>query len=158
MGRDGLLPTTYTKYNTLINKTLKKKVIVSVVLALLAGLVPLENLAEIVSIGTLIAFIVVSAGVIVLRVREPELPRGFRVPGYPITPILSVAACVYILASLHWYTWVGFTVWVTVALIFYLGWGRRHSALNDSGDGSIAVVMPVEDATAPKSRNIDDAV
>jgi amino acid transporter len=127
-------------------------------LALLAGLEPLENLAEIVSIGTLIAFIVVSVGVILLRVREPELPRGFKVPGYPITPILSVAACVYILSSLHWYTWVGFMVWLTIALIFYLGWGRRHSALNDSGDDGIAAVIPVEDATTPKSRNIDDAV
>jgi amino acid transporter len=158
IGRDGLLPTIFAKVNPRMMTPVSNTVIVSVVLALLAGLVPLENLAEIVSIGTLIAFIVVSVGVILLRVREPELPRGFKVPGYPITPILSVAACVYILSSLHWYTWVGFMVWLTIALIFYLGWGRRHSALNDSGDDGIAAVIPVEDATTPKSRNIDDAV
>jgi APA family basic amino acid/polyamine antiporter len=100
--------------------------------------VPLEQLAEIVSIGTLTAFIVVSVGVIVLRVREPDLARGFKVPGYPVTPILSVAACAYILYSLHWYTWMGYAGWVAVALIFYLVWGRRHSALNDGGNARIA--------------------
>jgi basic amino acid/polyamine antiporter, APA family len=92
--------------------------------------VPLDRLAETVSIGTLTAFIVVSAGVIILRVREPNLPRGFKVPGYPLTPILSIAACAYILFSLHWYTWIAFSAWVAVALIYYLAWGRRHSALN----------------------------
>ncbi len=61
-----------------------------------------------VSIGTLVAFIVVSVGVIILRVREPDLPRGFKVPGYPVTPVLSILACAYILYSLHWYTWIAF--------------------------------------------------
>jgi amino acid transporter len=158
IGRDGLLPMTFATVNPRMMTPVSNTVIVAAVLAMLAGLVPLENLAEIVSIGTLIAFIVVSGDVMVLRVREPDLPRGFRVPGYPITPILSVAACVYILSSLHWYTWVGFTVWLTVALVFYLGWGRRHSALNDSRDDSIAAVMPAEGAAEPKIRQIDDAV
>jgi amino acid transporter len=104
--------------------------IVALGVAVLAALVPLDRLAETVSIGTLTAFIVVSAGVIVLRIQEPDLPRGFKVPGYPVTPILSMAACAYILVSLHWYTWIAFSAWVAVALVFYLAWGRRHSALN----------------------------
>ena len=94
-----------------------------------------------VSIGTLTAFIVVSIGLIILRVREPDLPRGFKVPGYPVTPVLSVLACGYILASLHWYTWIAFSGWVTVALIFYLAWGRHHSALNNGGDGLIPTAL-----------------
>ncbi len=99
-----------------------------------------------VSIGTLVAFIIVSLGVIILRVREPDLPRGFKVPGYPVTPVLSILACGYILYSLHWYTWIAFSAWVTVALIFYLLWSRHHSALNDGGDGVIATAAPgVED-------------
>ena len=77
------------------------------------------------------AFIVVSIGVIILRVREPELPRAFKVPGYPVTPALSVLACGYILISLHWYTWIAFAGWISVALLFYFVWGRHHSALND---------------------------
>jgi amino acid transporter len=85
-----------------------------------------------VSIGTLVAFIVVAVAVILLRVREPDLPRGFRVPGYPITPVLAILACAYILFSLHWYTWLAFGAWVLVALVFYFVWGRHHSALNES--------------------------
>ena len=80
-----------------------------------------------------------------LRIQEPDLPRGFKVPGYPVTPFLSMAACAYILFSLHWYTWIAFGAWVAVALIFYLVWGRRHSALNAIGTGDIATAVPVPD-------------
>jgi basic amino acid/polyamine antiporter, APA family len=130
MGRDGLLPSTFAKVNARTRAPVQNTMIVAFVVAVLAALVPLNRLAEIVSIGTLTAFIVVSAGVIVLRVQEPDLPRGFKVPGYPVTPVLSMTACAYILYSLHWYTWVAFSGWLAVALIFYLVWGRRHSALN----------------------------
>src|ERR1700744_1679345 len=100
----------------------RNTVIVASVVAVLAAVVPLDRLAEIVSIGTLTAFIVVSTGGIVLRVQEPDRPRGFLVPGYPVTPILSIAACAYILISLHWYTWLAFSGWVAGALIYYLAW------------------------------------
>jgi APA family basic amino acid/polyamine antiporter len=131
MGRDGLLPATFSKVNPRTMTPVGNTVIVSLVVAALAALVPLDRLAETVSIGTLTAFIVVSGGVIVLRIQQPDLPRGFKVPGYPLTPILSIAACAYILFSLHWYTWIAFSGWLAVALVFYLVWGRRHSALND---------------------------
>ncbi|MBY0441540.1 MAG: amino acid permease [Mycobacteriaceae bacterium] len=130
MSRDGLLPATFAKVNARTMTPVNNTAIVTVAVAMLAGLVPLNNLADMVSIGTLTAFIVVSLGVIVLRRREPDLPRGFTVPGYPVTPILSVLACTYILLSLRWYTWIAFSGWVVAALIFYLAWGRRHSALN----------------------------
>jgi basic amino acid/polyamine antiporter, APA family len=130
MGRDGLLPATFAKVNPRTMTPVRNTAIVASAVAILAALVPLSRLAEIVSIGTLTAFIVVSAGVIVLRIQKPDLPRGFKVPGYPVTPVLAMAACAYILYSLHWYTWIAFSAWVAVALIFYLLWGRRHSALN----------------------------
>ncbi len=136
MGRDGLLPKAFAKVNPRTLTPVGNTVVVALVVALLAGLVPLDHLAEVVSIGTLTAFIVVSVGVIVLRIQEPDLPRGFRVPGYPVTPILSVAACAGILYSLHWYTWIAFSGWVAVALLFYLVWGRHHSALNSSRDNT----------------------
>lgn len=138
MGRDGLLPATFAKVSSRTRTPIINTVIVAVVVAMLAGLVPLQRLAEIVSIGALTAFIVVSVAVVVLRVREPELTRGFMVPGYPFTPILSVGACGWILCNLHWYTWIAFTAWVVVALIFYLAWGRRHSALNGDRNGGAA--------------------
>jgi APA family basic amino acid/polyamine antiporter len=130
MGRDGLLPRTFARVSPRTAAPVSNTVIVACVVALLAGLVPLDGLAELVSTGTLTAFIVVSVAVIVLRVREPALPRAFKVPGYPVTPVLSVVVCAYILGSLHWYTWIAFTGWVAVALAFYLVWGRNHSALN----------------------------
>ena len=136
MGRDGLLPSRFAAVNARTMTPVHNTVIVAIVAAILSGFIPLDKLADMVSIGTLTAFIIVSVGVIILRVREPDLPRAFKVPGYPVTPVLSVLACGYILASLHWYTWIAFTGWVTLALIFYFVWGRHHSALNAGGDGS----------------------
>ncbi len=133
MGRDGLLPPMFATVNPRTMAPVRNTVVVAVAASLLAAVIPLDKLTDMVSIGTLTAFAVVSVGVIVLRVREPDLPRGFEVPGYPVTPVLSVLACGYILASLHWYTWIAFSGWVSVALIFYAVWGRRHSALNSPG-------------------------
>src|ERR1700722_12169105 len=132
MGRDGLLPTRFASVSMRTMTPVTNTVIVAIAAGALAGLVPLDKLADMVSIGTLTAFIVVAVGVIILRVREPDLPRAFKVPGYPVTPVLSVLACGYILASLHWYTWIAFSGWVSLALIFYFAWGRHHSALNDA--------------------------
>lgn len=132
MGRDGLLPSRFATVNAQTMTPVNNTAIVAVVAATLAAVIPLEKLTDMVSIGTLTAFTVVSIGVIVLRVRQPDLPRGFKVPGYPVTPVLSVLACGYILASLHWYTWIAFSGWVSVALIYYFVWGRHHSALNDA--------------------------
>ncbi|MDQ1319166.1 MAG: basic amino acid/polyamine antiporter, family [Actinomycetota bacterium] len=137
MGRDGLLPSLFAKVHPRNQTPVNNTIIVAVVVSILAGFVPLGYLADMVSIGTLVAFIVVSIGVIILRVREPDLPRGFKVPLYPVTPVLSVLACGYILFSLHWYTWLAFSAWVFVVLVFYFAWGRHHSALNDGGDGVI---------------------
>ena len=145
MGRDGLLPSMFAKVNPRTMTPVNNTIIVAVVVAILAGFVPLDYLLDMVSIGTLVAFIVVSLGVIILRVREPDLPRSFKVPLYPVTPILSVLACLWILSGLKWYTWLWFGVWVAVALIFYLVWSRHHSALNDGGDGLIPTAAPAED-------------
>ena len=134
MARDGLLSARFATVNPRTMTPVTNTVIVAAATALLAAVVPLDKLADMVSIGTLTAFIVVSAGVIILRVRQPDLPRAFKVPGYPVTPILSILACGYILASLHWYTWIAFSAWVALALLFYLVWGRHHSALNTAGE------------------------
>ncbi|MCV7412256.1 amino acid permease [Mycobacterium florentinum] len=132
MGRDGLLSSRFATINTRTMTPVTNTVIVAIAAGTLGGFIPLDELADMVSIGTLTAFIVVAVGVIILRVREPDLPRPFKVPGYPVTPVLSVLACGYILASLHWYTWIAFSGWIFVALIFYFVWGRHHSALNDA--------------------------
>lgn len=130
MGRDGMLPRRFAQVNPRTRTPVFNTVVVAIAVALLAAFVPLDRLADLVSIGTLVAFIVVSVGVIILRRTAPDLPRGFRVPGYPVTPVLSVLACGYVLSGLHWTTWLGFALWVGIVLAFYLLWGRRHSALN----------------------------
>jgi amino acid transporter len=137
MGRDGLLPTRFASVSMRTMTPVTNTVIVAIAASALAGLVPLDKLADMVSIGTLTAFIVVAVGVIILRVREPDLPRAFKVPGYPVTPVLSVLACGYILVSLHWYTWIAFSGWIFLALIFYFVWGRHHSALNGAGEEAL---------------------
>ncbi|CAM2962618.1 amino acid permease [Mycobacterium intermedium] len=132
MGRDGLLPKPFARVHPRTLTPVNNTLIVAAAASALAAFIPLDHLADMVSIGTLTAFIVVSLGVIILRVRQPELPRGFRVPGYPVTPVLSVLACGYLFFSLHWYTWIAFSGWLVVALVYYFVWGRHHSALNEA--------------------------
>jgi amino acid transporter len=142
----------FAKVNPRSMTPVNNTIIVAIVVSLLAGFIPLDKLADMVSIGTLTAFIVVSIGVIILRRREPDLPRGFKVPLYPVTPILSILACAYILYSLHWYTWIAFGAWVAVVLAFYFAWGRNHSALNDGGDGIIESAAPGVDVVTPRDE------
>ncbi|MCF3938842.1 amino acid permease [Gordonia tangerina] len=130
MGRDGLLPSAFAKVSSTTMVPVNNTVVVCAVIAVLGGFVPIDKLWDLVSVGTLAAFIVVSIGVIILRRTMPDLPRPFRVPGYPVTPVLSVAACVWILSGLAPVTFAFFGAWVAAALLFYALWGRRHSKLN----------------------------
>jgi amino acid transporter len=105
-------------------------IIVAVVISLLAGVLPIDFLAEMTSIGTLVAFLVVSIGVMVLRQSQPDLPRGFKVPLYPLVPIASIGGCIWIIWDLRTVTITVFLIWSSVALLWYFFWGRQHSALN----------------------------
>jgi APA family basic amino acid/polyamine antiporter len=129
MARDGMLPELFHKVNPRTLTPVPNTIIVAVVISLLAGLIPINFLAEMTSIGTLVAFLVVSVGVIVLRRTHPELPRGFKVPGYPITPLLSIAGCIYVIFSLRVVTIYVFLIWVAVAMVWYAVYGYRHSHL-----------------------------
>ncbi|WP_028927614.1 amino acid permease [Pseudonocardia acaciae] len=129
MSRDGLLPAVFHRVNPRTVTPVRNTVIVATGVAVLAGLLPIEFLAEMTSIGTLVAFIVVSVGVIVLRRTAPDLPRGFRVPGYPVTPVLSVVGCVVLITSLRPVTILACALWTAAALVWYLLWGIRHSRL-----------------------------
>lgn len=85
-----------------------------------------------VNIGTLSAFILVSAGILVLRKKQPDLHRGFRVPGAPVTPIIAIIFCVVLIAGLNWETWARFAVWFAIGLGIYFAYGRNRSVLNKS--------------------------
>jgi amino acid transporter len=129
MGRDGMIPPLFHRLNPRTLTPVPATIIVAVLVSLLAGLLPIHFLAEMTSIGTLVAFLVVSVGVVVLRRTAPELPRGFRVPLYPLTPVLSVAGCIWIIQDLRPLTIVVFFAWAAVALAWYVFYGRRHSRL-----------------------------
>ncbi|KRD43625.1 amino acid permease [Cellulomonas sp. Root930] len=137
IGRDGLLPKSFARVNPRTHTPVNNTVIVASVVGVLAAFVPLDYLWDLVSIGTLIAFIVVSVGVVILRRTRPDLPRGFKVPGYPVTPALAVLACLYILSGLHWYTYAWFLLWLSVVLAFYFLWGRKHSVLQRAAEAGI---------------------
>jgi len=129
MSRDGMLPEIFHKVNPRTFTPVHNTVIVAIVISLLAGLIPINFLAEMTSIGTLVAFLVVSIGVIVLRYSHPDLPRGFKVPFGPVIPLLSIAGCIWIIQDLRAVTiWV-FLIWVAAALVWYFFYGLRHSHL-----------------------------
>jgi amino acid transporter len=129
MARDGMLPELFHRVNKRTLTPVPNTIIVAVVICLLAGLIPINFLAEMTSIGTLVAFLVVSIGVMVLRRTHPELPRGFKVPFYPVTPIISILGCLWIIKDLRAVTiWV-FLIWLAVALVWYFTYGFKHSHL-----------------------------
>ena len=129
MSRDGMIPELFHRVNPRTLTPIPNTVIVATVICLLAGLLPINFLAEMTSIGTLVAFTVVSIGVIVLRQTHPDLPRGFKVPLYPLTPILSVLGALWIISDLRSVTIYVFLIWVAVAMIWYFIYGRTHSHL-----------------------------
>ncbi|HYM53637.1 MAG TPA: amino acid permease [Thermoleophilaceae bacterium] len=133
MGRDGMIPALFHKLNPRTLTPVPATIIAAVVISLLAGLLPIKFLAEMTSIGTLVAFLVVSIGVMVLRRTAPDLPRGFKVPLYPVTPILSIAGCIWIISDLRAVTIYVFFGWAAVALLWYFFYGRHHATLGRSG-------------------------
>src|ERR687898_1221004 len=129
MSRDGMIPEVFHRVSPTTLAPVRNTIIVCAFVGLLAGFVPLGILLDLTSMGTLVAFTVVSIGVMILRYTQPDLPRGFRVPLYPITPILSAAFALYIISSLPGTTFALFAVWLGVAAIIYFTYSSKHSRL-----------------------------
>nr|WP_242893655.1 amino acid permease [Actinomadura litoris] len=129
MSRDGLVPHVFQKVSPRRAVPVANTLIVAAFIAVLAAAVPLGRLVDATSIGTLFAFSLVSVGVIVLRRTRPDLPRSFRTPLYPVTPVLGVGFCVYLMVGLGGVTWTVFLLWTLVGLAAYALYGRRHSRL-----------------------------
>lgn len=127
MARDGMVPKIFGRVSPRTGTPVAGTLIVGIVVALTAGLVPLGALADATSIGTLFAFALVNIAVIYLRRSRPELKRSFRVPLFPLTPILGAAMCGYLMLNLGADTWVVFGLWMLVGLAVYFGYGRRNS-------------------------------
>lgn len=134
MSRDALLPRRLAKVHPRFRTPWVISLIVTVVVALVAGLTPVGVLEEMVNIGTLSAFVLVSVGVIVLRRRRPDLERGFRVPLSPWLPAVSAAVCIYLMLNLTVETWLRFLIWLAIGFVIYFAYSRRHSRLAKGGD------------------------
>ena len=126
MARDGLLPRGLAKTGSR-GTPVRITVLVAVVVAATTSVFPIAKLEEMVNVGTLFAFVLVSAGVMVLRRTRPDLERGFRAPWVPLLPIASICACVWLMVNLTALTWVRFGVWLVVGTLIYLGYGFRNS-------------------------------
>ncbi|MEU9136866.1 amino acid permease [Streptomyces sp. NPDC048404] len=129
MSRDGLLPRFFSRVHPRFRTPHRPTILLGVIIAILAGFTSLSELAELVNIGTLFAFIVVAVGVVVLRHTRPDLPRSFRTPWVPWVPILSVLATLWLMLNLPAETWLRFAIWMVVGIVVYFLYGRRHSLL-----------------------------
>jgi len=131
MSRDGLLPRFFSHVHPRFKTPHRPTILLGVIIAILAGFTSLSELAELVNIGTLFAFIVVAVGVIILRDTRPDLPRSFRTPWVPVLPILSVLASLWLMINLPAETWLRFGIWMAVGFVVYFLYGRGHSRLGE---------------------------
>ncbi len=127
MSRDGLLPPVFGKVHPKFQTPYVTTIVTGVVAALVAGFFPIALLGELVSIGTLLAFVIVCIGVMVLRYARPNIPRPFRTPLVPVVPVLGILICGYMMYSLPPDTWIRLIVWMGVGLLIYFAYGRSHS-------------------------------
>jgi APA family basic amino acid/polyamine antiporter len=133
MSRDGLLPGIFSRLSARRTPWITTLVF-GVATATMAALLPLTEIAKLVNIGTLFAFLIVNVGVIVLRRTHPDLERGFRVPFVPVFPLIGAALCIYLMTRLELVTWARFVGWLVLGLVIYFVYGRTHSRLQ-RGEG-----------------------
>jgi APA family basic amino acid/polyamine antiporter len=130
MSRDGLLPKWFSKTHPTRQVPTRVTWIAGVLSALIAGLMPIAEAAELTNIGILLAFVVVCIAVIRMRRTHPDLPRSFRCPWVPVVPAVGVVFSLWLITFLAWHTWVRFGVWFAIGLAIYFLYSRRHSAMN----------------------------
>jgi APA family basic amino acid/polyamine antiporter len=131
MSRDGLLPAFFSDIHPRFNTPWKTNLFFMGFMALLAGFVPISDLGHMVSMGTLLAFTLVSIGIVILRVRHPEVPRKFKTPFVPFLPILGAVISLALMYTLPLISWYRLLIWMVIGFIIYFSYGRRHSRLNE---------------------------
>jgi APA family basic amino acid/polyamine antiporter len=129
MSRDGLLPPVFGKIHPRFQTPYITTIVTGFVAAIVAGIFPINLLGQLVSIGTLLAFVIVCLGVMVLRYKRPNIPRPFRTPLVPVVPILGILICGFMMYGLPHDTWVRLIVWMAIGLIIYFAYSRSHSRI-----------------------------
>jgi APA family basic amino acid/polyamine antiporter len=136
MARDGLLPPFFARVHPRFKTPYIGTMITGFFVASFAAFANIAEVVDLTNIGTLFAFVLVSAGVIVLRRAEPDRVRPFRAPWVPITPILSILSCLYLMIQLPRITWIRFGIWLLLGLLIYFGYGIRNSRLARRAGGA----------------------
>jgi len=129
MSKDGLVPKVFSDVHPRYHTPYKSQALFFVFTALFAAFIPESVVGEMTSIGTLFAFMLVCAGVWIMRVRRPELVRGFTVPALPLVAVLGIVVCGAMIYGLGWTNWLRLAVWLLIGLVFYFTYGIRHSRL-----------------------------
>ena len=137
MSRDGLIPKMFGKVHPRFQTPYVSSILIGVVCAITAGALPIAQLGEMTSIGTLLAFVIVCGGVWYMRVHEPERPRPFRTPLVPLIPILGMLVCFAMMASLNVHTWYRLIGWLIIGLIVYFFYSRHHSKLDTANNSPV---------------------
>ena len=127
MSKDGLLPKFFSNVHPKFRTPWISSITVGLVVAVFASTIPLDQLGEMTNIGTLLAFVIVCAGVLVLRRRSPQLPRPFRAPFMPVTGVLGILISLFLMAGLPGITWIRLFVWLAIGLVIYFLYGKNHS-------------------------------
>jgi APA family basic amino acid/polyamine antiporter len=130
IARDGLLPMRFAAIHPKTQTPVSIILVSGVFMAITAGLTPIGELAELVNIGTLAAFVLVCGGVIALRITRPNMPRPFKLALHPLIPALGIISCFYLMWSLPWITWIRFSAWMTVGICIYFAYGYKNSLIN----------------------------
>ncbi len=129
MSRDGLLPPVFSRLHQRFRTPSRSNIVLCIFIALFAGFVPISVVGEMTSIGTLLAFVMVCLGVLILRKQQPDLPRPFKTPFMPVVPILGIVTCLIMMVSLPAGTWIRLISWLLIGIVIYFGYGRKHSRL-----------------------------
>jgi APA family basic amino acid/polyamine antiporter len=133
MANDGLLPGWARKIHPKFRTPYITTILTGVVVALAAGFTPINVLGELVSIGTLLAFVIVSIGILILRIKRPDIERPFRVPFVYVVSPLSALVSFGLMAGLPWHTWERLLIWMAIGVVVYFAYGYRHSFLRRDG-------------------------
>jgi APA family basic amino acid/polyamine antiporter len=136
MARDGLLPPWVGKVHPRFRTPYLTQIFVGLFAAFFTGVFPIQLLGELVNIGTLLAFVLVCGGIIILRRTRPDLDRPFRTPWVPFVPIAGMLACLGLMAALPLDTWIRLVVWMAIGLVIYFLYGRSHSTLQSGADAA----------------------
>ena len=144
MSRDGLVPEWLAEVSTRTGTPVRLTILYGIGIAVLAAIVPLNEIVKLVNIGTLFAFVLVNAGVIILRRTRPDMPRPFKVPFSPVFPLIGIGLCIYLMWGLPLVTWIRFFLWLAAGMVIYVFYSYRHSRLRRIALGAVPTAAPTE--------------